>query len=115
LGEFRFIYGLIVEPALSLLAVGISNHIPCGPVGAKSVGNNDIRTPIPFHSLAQEFKFGLAISLHSDEDFTNITQNRKNATSNGDGGRILMVAGARSHLYRTVLKWAAQVVQAEHS
>ncbi len=33
------------------------------------------------------------------------TQQNNTAASNGDGGRVLMVAGARNHLYRTNLIW----------
>ncbi len=33
------------------------------------------------------------------------TQQSKTAASNGSDGRVLMVAGARNHLYRTNLKW----------
>ena len=33
------------------------------------------------------------------------TQQSKTAASGGDGGRVLMVAGARNHLYRTVVIW----------
>ena len=33
------------------------------------------------------------------------TQQKQNAASYEDGGRVLMVAGARSHLYRTQFTW----------
>ena len=33
------------------------------------------------------------------------TQQNKTAASNGNGGMVLMVAGARNHLYRTSANW----------
>ena len=34
------------------------------------------------------------------------TQQKNKAASNGNGRRVLMVAGARSHLYRTKIAWS---------
>ena len=62
----------VVEPTACLLARGVADRSQRWPVGAELVGDDCIRSAIPFHRFAQKFQRRLAIAALGDIGFEDL-------------------------------------------